>query len=105
MTIKPATPLPWAHEQIGVSDAGPNGVDVFDIGPVDHEGCMRVRVATVADEDAAYIVHAANAYPKLVEALRSLVKAEEEYGDQGNVAINEAWMPAAALLRELGEDK
>ena len=70
-TTKPATPLPWQSEQIGVTDAGPNGIDVFDLGPCDKEGAMRVRVATVAGDDAAYIVAACNAYPELVAALRA----------------------------------
>ena len=34
----------------------------------------------------------------LVKALTELVKAEAEYGDQSNVAINQAWLPAQLLL-------
>lgn len=39
---------------------------------------------------------------ELIEALRSLVKAEEDYGDPHNAAVNEAWGPASALLSRLG---
>ena len=106
--MKPATALPWSYEQIGVSDAGPNGVDVFDIGPCDHEGAMRVRVATVAGDDAAYLVHCANSYPRLVQALREILAHIEADGNTG-VRINDcskgspALKAAANLLRELGE--
>lgn len=94
--MKPATSLPWSTEHIGVSDAGPNGEDVFDIGPCDHEGAMRKRVATVAGDDAAYIVHACNAYPRLVKVLEAAVM----YGEGADIESM-----ARDLLRELGELK
>lgn len=47
--MKPATPLPWA-----VSDNPRYVVNA------DHQS------ACLADEDAAYIAHTANAYPRLV---------------------------------------
>ena len=92
---KPATPLPWKVAAVG------------DLRII-HGGNPHARIATwrgkVVNADPAYIAHAANAYPRLVAALRDLVKAEEEYGDQDNAAVNEAWAPAQALLRELGEE-
>ena len=89
--MKPATPLPWKCKQVG-DTGGKNQVGVYEIR---HEPW---RVAEYAnDEDAAYIAHACNAYPKLVEALRSIAKL--------------AWggklqqYAAQAILRELGEAK
>lgn len=112
MTAKhsPATSLPW--------DGPVNyGVSKFEVqGP-------HSRLATVDKlPDAAYIVHAANAYPKLVEALRrsksmlttslaaldavatgaTLTKAEEFAGNirrDTRASLQET----QALLRELGE--
>ena len=93
--MKPATSLPWSIEQIGVTNMGPDGEDVFDIGPCDREGAMHKRISTVAGySDAAYLVHAANAYPKLVELVRYLAAHP---GDLAQVDR------AEALLRELGE--
>ena len=88
--MKPATALPWRTRE-----QWPEGVSVqSDLGPV----AKRIK-----PEDAAYIVAAANAYPRLVQALKALVEAEEIYGDQESVALNEVWLPAAVLLRDLGE--
>lgn len=75
--MKPITKLPWFQDPTG--DCGPQYV-----GPADG-----VHFTTIAykKRDAAYIVHACNAYPRLVEAL---------IGSQmSNAAVD--------LLRELGE--
>ena len=50
------------------------------------------------EQDAAYIAHAANAYPRLVEALRGSVDADADtiYTDRD---------ARRALLRELGESQ
>jgi len=48
------------------------------------------------DYDAQYIVKAANNYPRLVDALRSMVKPQDKFS-----VIRE--QEARALLRELGE--
>ena len=72
----PATPLPWLNLSPGV---GPRAKDV------------------------AYRIHAANAYPKLVEALRDCAEwlCEAHQGsDQW-----ERGHAARALLSELGESK
>ena len=98
-TMKPATPLPWIA----------NGDEDHDfiIGGNPQEilaDCSIGRVRPIEDKtNAAYIVAAANAYPRLVQALKALVEAEEIYGDQESVALNAVWLPAAALLRDLGE--
>ena len=76
--MKPETELPWednGNEIVAASD-------------------RFCGIAGAVDgEDAAYIVHACNAYPKLVEALKEV--AASSYGQRHN---------AIALLRELGEE-
>lgn len=110
--MKPATALPWTlgeysdiagHDcMTGGMKAGPAALDGSDYG---QRACQAINAETLAalTADAAYIVHACNHYPELVAALRALVKAEEDYGDASNAAINEAWEPARALLAKLGE--
>jgi hypothetical protein len=94
----PATPLPWKpwtkrihHEIYAANDQivaqvrqceGPNGS---------------------THQDAAYIAHAANAYPKLVAALRLAANGLDTTG-QTTKQSNDARNHARALLRELGEE-
>ena len=88
---KPATPLPWKSVQ---ADQG--SFSTFWILDEERED------ADVDDQNADYIAHAANAYPKLVEALRN---ALEQIDHQ---AASAAGWPdsenARILLRELGEE-
>lgn len=80
--VKPATALPWDYASIENSIL-PGAV------LVDSEGDCICRVPLDKIDDTIYIAHAANAYPKLVEALR-------HYAD--------AWDgKAAEVLRSLGE--
>ena len=97
--MTPATPLPW--EELPAARSNLVHIEAGDDG-------LHAAVCSIPksrEQDAAYIVHACNTYPRLVEALRLLVKAEDEYGDGSNVAVNEALEPAERLLRELGEIK
>lgn len=81
--VKPVTPLQPLPFSTGSIDKIISAAD----------GETVAQVASI--QDAAYLVHAANAYPKLVEALR--IAAEQMgHGPYG--------MEARALLRELGED-
>jgi hypothetical protein len=89
---KPATALPWSVA--GFSTSRVRGV---------HAASGKLRnvadfVEYVGDkgEDAAYATHAANAYPKLVEALRGILQ-----GDGASWATRAT--VARDLLRELGE--
>lgn len=75
----PATPLPWVADGHHVTNADPK-TRMYIV--VKREG---------PQQNAAYIAHAANAYPKLVEFVRT-VAADRDAED------------ARALLRELGED-
>src|SRR3990167_11495800 len=89
----PATPLPWSN-------------------PITHGVSGRIDPVCVADRglDATYIAHAANAYPKLVEALRTLqtrINACELGPVHDGRAIADEMESecetSRALLRELGE--
>jgi hypothetical protein len=51
------------------------------------------------EKDAAYIVHAANSYPRLVEALKELLKDCD--ADLKPMGLH----PARVLLRSLGESE
>ncbi|MHB8413880.1 MAG: hypothetical protein ACYDB1_00600 [Acidiferrobacteraceae bacterium] len=79
MTVKhiPGTPLPWKP------------LDILE--PLE------------AAQNAHYMIHAANAYPKLVETLKELMlRCDGEEGvraDDSNIQTT----AAAALLEELGE--
>jgi hypothetical protein len=82
----PATPLPWTHQATRkpmMPLVAANGEWISS--PYNRVGDI---------EDFEYIAHAANAYPKLVEALREVIAGRYE-ADASR---------ARALLRELGED-
>jgi hypothetical protein len=98
---KPATPLPWRHFLQGDStrflvaeQRSPNGRIAAQVPQQLGDG---------ARNDAAYIAHAANAYPRLVEALRALEQACYVYGQGSQVPDLPVLKQAGALLRELGE--
>lgn len=88
---KPATPLPWEFEDLKQDWEGDAS---YTIKSSERLLCIAQDAqyynSAPDKEDAAYIVHAANAYQKLIEALRFY--ANTEYGEQ-----------AEAMLRELGE--
>lgn len=91
--MKPATPLPWEW----LPDEGQFIVDSRKqiVAEVPCQGCP--------PENGAYIVHACNAYPRLVEALRELMlRCDGEEGVRAD-GSNIQTMRASALLLELGE--
>ena len=94
---QPANSLPWTVGGHPGNDAGSDWRDILapsSFGPL--------YVGEAIKEDAAYIVHACNAYPKLVEALRkvlSLRERSDEWWDRhGSETIE-----LRALLRDLNE--
>lgn len=112
--VKPATPLPWEFDAepgslsgwIGQPDTEEREGTVV-ASPEPHgrmamsarKNATKVRVLDErSKQDAAYIVHAANAYPKLVEALRTLIDADRE-----GALCNDQFAAAIDTLRELGE--
>ena len=92
--IKPAAPLPYRCDSHPEEDFAE--ILSSNDGPV----------ARTTHDDAAYIVHACNAYPKLVEALRvaadQIAYLQEISGNDKHGPLD-ALRDARALLRELGE--
>lgn len=99
---QPATPLLWTtledgrarvklvHVETTHDNAAGAGLPVCSIN--------RARIG-----DAEYLTHAANAYPKLVEALRKIVNGFDR-SERGNSPLAGLIADdARALLRELGE--
>lgn len=87
----PVTPLPWTVK----------GASVFN-GP--RKVCTAVE--HIDGDSAAYIAHAANAYPKMVEALR-IIKEQtyvDAYGPELRGQNQANHRRASELLRELGEE-
>ena len=89
--MKPGTALPWYTAKTG-----------------NHQGLViserdgeNVAVTYNGDGDAAYIVHACNAYPRLVEALGELVGIQSAAADRVNNL--EHLRDLEALLRECEE--
>jgi len=97
MTTKPATPLPWLRAG---RDADTRGI--FLRSDFRKPAAYHVLVmGAPADQDAAYIVHACNAYPRLVEALRGLWSHFKHDGSDEADALAKS---ARALLRSFGEE-
>lgn len=114
--IKPATPLPWRadDDEIGsqinsCDEGGESHLAVARLGNLENwvdEICDAGRDdAASEDRDAAYIAHAANAYPKLVEALRTVNRII--YAKGAPLGFNDYFeirKAAVDTLRELGEE-
>ena len=103
--IRPATALPWrefAPEIAGVVDQGYRYIEGgrgFYAGPDRVEGFSLTGI--IDPRDAAYLVHAASAYQKLVEALLAELEIDSRPRTRDEVrSVRErTW----ALLRDLGE--
>jgi hypothetical protein len=93
----PATPLPWISADCYVeAKAALAGRGIAGVGVIAE---TRNEDSPQADDaNASYIAHAANAYPKLVEALRAVLAKD------GHGLRTTGELPARALLRELGEE-
>ena len=99
---KPATPLPWANGRpprgVGNSIA-PREIRGTDTS-ADYLGLNVTRARL--ERDAFYIVHTANSYPKLIDALRSFVaRVNTNPMDSAGIAL--AAIEVRTLLRDLGE--
>lgn len=89
MKHEPATALPWKAASAFVNNA-PN------VGVVTTGKWGAANVAQCSEQkNADYIAHAANAYPRLVAALRACLDARETWTAEEHAAYG--------LLRELGE--
>jgi hypothetical protein len=87
---QPATPLPWIVVKDGI-------YTVIDSKPPNAKrvGVMKY-IDAPADQNAAYVAHSANAYPKLIEALQRMARTPAAYPAADRAA-------AFQLLGELGE--
>jgi hypothetical protein len=87
---QPATPLPWHYDSETVDVITESGEFIATSLQPDS------GVATQWEyDDAAYIAHAANAYPKLVETIVQLA-----YSDMSAAVMRNR---LRSILRELGE--
>ena len=89
---KPATPLPWTQEKLDEFNGytaimGAHGMGICRV--------LRNGDPLAADTNAAYIVHACNAYPELVRELR-LCNLNEQGEQKQNTVVGR-------LLAKLGE--
>ena len=102
--MKPATALPWESRKgttgYAIAQQGAANGFAYTMGGNSVEGLKRAKSGASA-LDAAYIVHAANAYPRLVQALRSVHEAEEGIGETDRPHF----VALRVLLRELGEEQ
>ena len=92
--MKPATPLPWGAFSLNYAQPAGKNVNQTFVNQV---------------EDEQYALHAANAYPELVAALRSMMKDSTFYRRLNEQARNLEYSEgplirqARALLAKLGE--
>ena len=105
----PATPLPWADPRTIAAtwSIWAGEVQVAACRVVDDKGAVvpyMVNHDGDAQKNAAYIAHACNSYPLLVEALRESVRAYDSTGGAKGLAHQTAAEGARFLLRSLGEE-
>lgn len=88
--MKPATPLPWKLSGLGYVSGSKVVLARTEAAPAQYQERIDLSM-----EDAAYLVHAANAYPRLVAELQRLcVEIPAQLGAPPMKNV---------LLRELGE--
>lgn len=111
-TIKPATPLPfrigeyiapdltdaWAEGDKRLYERALYGADQVKVAVL--EQWVGDKEAAEAEQNAAYIAHACNAYPRLVAALRGAAMVLE-HGEQAQRKPMAGHL--AGLIKELGE--
>jgi hypothetical protein len=112
----PATPLPWTTLEDGRSHIKLVHVETTAENTAG-SGLPVTSINAKRAADAEYLTHAANAYPLLVGALRTLTALCDNVPifqlDDGKASVKavrlagkftDAHRVAAALLRELGEE-
>ena len=118
-TIAPATPLPWSvsHPHSGrlLSLLRQSDEDFNKFAPLTgiHADPQMRRDRERAKKDEAYRLHAANAYPELVEDRRKLVEALQKTNDALKLSLARSGhhygdspiLENIDLLRSLGEGK
>jgi hypothetical protein len=108
MTTRPATPLPWTFDPTRDNSANAQQMQDEPIGGsiVGDDFCI-ARIWSDTDsptENAAYLCHAANSYPRLVEALREarIALVMEGHHPGMSAILTDTIDP---LLRSLGESE
>lgn len=98
---QPATPLPWKISGLGYLSNNKAVIAATEHVPNLGEQYRHIPMNGV---DAAYIVHAANSYPRLIEALQW---AHQQMTGRGSALrrrfAGQKLDAQTALLRELGE--
>ena len=102
--MKPGTALPWVLDGAVILTANQRAHGVGLVADCNDNEVSAKR----SKRNAEYIAHAANAYPKLVEALAGLFEhcamIHKHWGEGSNAKQADAAQNAARdLLRELGE--
>ena len=104
----PATQLPWkAHSANKASNFGSYESHIRTESGLPMIAKARGGnddTAEAAKQNAAYIAHSANAYPKLVDALRNMTHGFRVTGGPSGSSEHAAFVGAEYLLRELGEE-
>jgi hypothetical protein len=94
---QPATPLPWQSLEDGRSHVKLVHVETTSDNTAG-AGLPVCSINRARIGDAEYLTHAANAYPKLVEALRDTLEDRSQHLNRDQVDA------ILSLLRELGEE-
>ena len=92
--VKPATALPWVKGDFNIYDA----TEEICIASCEPQSFGEPQPEAIAEQNNAYLFHAANAYPRLVAALQTLITADRE-----GELCNDQFAEAIDVLRELGE--
>jgi hypothetical protein len=100
LSKRPATALPWGLGPVFTKE----GAALFwtdTSKPGKWQRRLDDKAGVFAMDDAAYIVHAANSYPRLMEALSGALDSQECNGHIGVQMVEEI----RTLLRSLGESE
>ena len=94
----PATPLPWetSKGEYAALLSGPKYSPAWQDSAWDRD--------KDAIQDVAYIIHAANAYPRLVDALKKAIASADGWSDDDRGVPADDLDNERALLVELGEE-
>jgi hypothetical protein len=95
----PATPLPWATRKPAKANIYTLTDNTAAIAMATHHHGTQKQF-----ENAAYIAHACNSYPRLVEALREHIAYLGKDVPSYDCGKRRSYDAARALLRELGEE-
>jgi hypothetical protein len=100
--VMPGSPLPWENSPWTARCKGDGSVVADCIVDANHHLMLETKQANLA-----YLVHAANAYPRLIEALLAIAKGEGRFSldhlEHASNTIEDMQDLARTALRDLGE--